>query len=227
MSLSRRGPRGGAESHSDLYQGMNIDPEFRNASAWSLGQWYEVCFELNERQLPIALNTIWRHPRLQGPWQRPEELTEQASRLLEVPRPQPGVYLYGLLRLSHEIWLACETVPVGVRDGCDLCLALPVTLLRRPLAVHEPIHESSNPWRKLVDQVLVEVADAVFASTRFDFASLGEEAGCVSPNSKTVIAEDLERGGLLLSPELRTSVRSGAKGIALPSGLLWFPERYA
>ena len=204
---------------------MTIDPEFRNPAAWSQGQWYEICFELSDRQLPIALDAIWRHPRLHGPWQRPQELTEPWHRLLEIPHPQPGVDLYGLLTLSDGVSLACQTVPVDIEDGCDLCLALPVTLLGRFISVGEPIHECPNPWRKLVDEVLMEVADAVYARTRFEFASLGEEAGSLSPTSKNLTAEDLQRGGLLLSPELCSRVDPGARGKPLPSGLLWFPER--
>ncbi len=197
-----------------------------------LGSFYELAIEYHpvgdDRRLLAGIRAAWASPYLSGSRPAPygPEQPEPESDSLE---PDGLNSRYGVLRVTERISVGCMTLTIretlSGREGSDwLDICIPTGMLRLAFPVRYPLLREENPWLTGVDTVLLGVADAVYRSSAFDLAIIGEEASGVLKASE-VTREHLTRGGLLVPPHLSRLLRPHADAITLPSGVLWFPPQ--
>ena len=217
---------------------------YTNDANWT-GVRYDLCVLFlsggsSERPLHI-LKTLWKHPSLSGPWLKREDYPESTrtvklgSAAAEQQRPLPHT-LYGILTLPGNRTVGCDSSWLSGNGADVLVFGIPTGLLGTVFRFDYSWHIKTNPWVKLLDHTLVELADAVYKEIPFDGAVACEEAGSLfsSKNSLTSnrvgafltprVEEQAEGGALLLSPKLYTQLNLTASYKTLPSGLRWLAQ---
>jgi hypothetical protein len=187
-----------------------------------------------QERLDDAWRAIWRRPELDGPYVRRDVEPGDQARL----DPRAGArrgFVYGTARTptGHLVPCSCfATTGSPPTVLAEVTVTLPQTVEPAPEPVHAaavvfgmpldvlaPLHGSESmpnvyrePWMRMIDEWLVEIARDVFSTAPFEFAEVGEEvfvAGDelfprehVEGRDGTLLPD--ERGNLLWKPH-RTS----------------------
>ena len=196
------------------------------------GSFYELAIEYHpvgdDSRLLEAISSAWAAPYLIGPWYRQEDHGEPAP--VPTSLESEGLNrLYGLLRVTEDTSVGCMILTVretlrgdSGSDWLDLCI--PMGMLNLVLAVHYPLLHLDNPWLTRVDDVLLNIAESVYRASPFDLAIIDEEASDLAYASD-LSHEHLLAGGILLPAASADKFTTQIEGLALPSGLRWFPRR--
>jgi hypothetical protein len=193
------------------------------------GGFYELAIEYvpkgDDERLLKAIAAIWGSPLLTGPWQDRNQFGE-ASFLPDSLEFDSDNHLYGVLELPNRQSLGCLTVLVRESDDSDstdrVDFCIPTGMLDLVFPVSYPLARSDNPWMKLIDPILLSLAERVYQASPFDMASIGEEVSG-NPRRSTLSESTLVHGGIVLPSAFAKTFAASNAAIALPSGLHWFP----
>src|SRR5262245_20835463 len=177
-------------------------PETWHGSAFELGLEYRSTAE--DGLFVRAVETLWRHPAVIGPWPSPEEYG-RPIRIAPDLLPRDGMLsLYGVLKLPDGREAACSSFMVRANDHPDsLSFGLPSGMLERLFPVsHNPMGVRGNPWLRGIEGLLVGIAVWVYGVAPFELAGRGEEAAAVGPDAAKLTREMLSHGGYILPDEL-------------------------
>lgn len=210
--------------------------EYANRNNW-LGSFYELGIEYpagsDAGRVMGATRALWRHPLLEGPLAGPYS-GQPASTFVALPSVIENMSpLYGLLHLPDNRAVGCLTMilnpgddPIEVaaaKHATSVMLSIPTGMLSLAYPVEYPIDGTTNPWIDEFERVLVDIAESIYRVAPFDLAVIGEEAAALAVDADALTADELERGGYLLSPHLAHGLKSQRVPEILPSGLLRFP----
>jgi hypothetical protein len=205
-------------------------------------QWYGSFYELgmaypphaDEQILMPALQMLWQHPLLTGPFVGPYSAPAPALQATGLPTGLGGLSTqYGLLGVPQRRAIGCHVTVVMRPHSAPLdetasdrtawlILAIPTGMLELAYRVQYPIVGATNPWIPEFERHLVGIAETVYQSVPFDLAVIGEEATALADTEHELTAERLAQGGYLVSPRLAARLRSQRMPETLPTGLLWF-----
>lgn len=160
----------------------------------------------------VATRVLWAQPQLQGPWEVPDP-----SRITGPAEAPTG---FGLLSLPGGQSLPCEIDLIPELHGDWLDLSLPLGMVETAFSGHPTA--TGQPWREVVNSVLVQIAEAIFREVPFNVALIGEAVSNFTDEHR-FRAEHLARGGILLSPQFCEQAGVRQPAVILPSGLRWFP----
>jgi hypothetical protein len=198
-----------------------MDPiSFAAPENWN-GPSYELAISLlhdtvGRDAVPRAARILWAQPQLQGPWLARSDYPDP----LKVTNPREALTGCGLVSLPDGQRLGCEVVLIPEREGDWLDLCLPLGMVEAAFEVR--YERAFEPWMGAVNQVFVQVADAIFHEVPFNLALIGEEVSG-STDEHRFRVKDLESAGFLLSPEFCRQAGVTGTAVILPSGLRWFP----
>ncbi len=136
----------------------------------------------------------------------------------------PEQHHYGLIRLPGTAPIGCLSAIVREDAGAEWVeLGIPMGMLDLVFQVRHPLYPKPNPWMPIVDHVLLEIAEHVYAEAPFDLAALGEEAGAVV-DPAALTAADLPGSDLLVPESRLAGLGNSGGGQARLHGLWWFPN---
>lgn len=190
----------------------------------------------SRERLAAAWRAVWSRQELDGPYARRDVEPVDQPRLDALPGAKRG-FAYGVARTptGHAVPCSCfastgsppevlaevsVTLPASALD-CSVPELRPAASLvfGLPLERLAPLHGSESlpyvyrePWMRIIDEWLVEIARDVFAAAPFEFAEVGEEV--------------FVAGDELLPPE-RVDGREGILLAGEGGNLVWRPHRVA
>lgn len=156
-------------------------------------------------------------PQLEGPWEDRRWYPDPAK----LTDPSRALRGYGLLSLPDGRTIACEADVIPDQYCAWLDLSIPMAMVE---AVLGSDGEASNSWTTTVNNVLLQIADAIFREVPFNLALIGESVSGFTDDLRFK-REHLERGGYLLSPSFCKQAGLADSGVVLASGLRWLPPR--
>ncbi len=211
-----------------------MDPRaFRDQENW-LGSFYELAIEYapygDDERLLHAQRALWSAPSLDGPYEFTFEPSDQPLRLMSLPTsigPTDVYSLHGVLHLSRGRSLGVKSVTIREEDRSDwLVFCVPLGMLELVYPhIEYPLKRAANPWMDEVDQVLLEIAESVYAAEPFDLALMGEEVSGVYSVSE-VSARGLPGGGFLTSAHVASRIDSDTPSNVMSNGLRYFLPTY-
>lgn len=212
--------------------------EYESGDNWA-GTYYELSIEYapggdDARVLP-ALHALWHTSLLSGPVAGPyrEGTSHDVFAPVELPTslcPEGGDTLYGLFHLPPYRPIGCLSTLTrldsleGEEQSSDwLSFCIPTGMLDLAFDVAYPILPSTNPWMAEVDRALIGIAESIYRASPFHVAVIGEEAAALAVDEADLTAEELARGGYLVSTSVVTRIAPRSPSIPLAHGLHWFP----
>ncbi|MBT9587396.1 hypothetical protein IV102_28905 [bacterium] len=106
-----------------------------------------------------------------------------------------------------------------------LVLDAPGGTLRKLFRVAPQMHSPANQvWRDPLTRLYWDIAEVIYRLSPFAVAGWGEEAGAITATEDNLTLKDLERGGYLISSQLRSRLGPGRQGTPLSSGLILMEE---
>jgi len=174
-------------------------PQYFTANDTWNGGFYELCMEFyppSNQRLFAALQTIWKHPVLDGCYlDSSKEPTEQIRVSPLENLIEGGNHLYGLVTLPNAIQVACGTVQVREVNGSDwLDFYIPMGALATAYDVQAfPFERDKgmhDDWRKELDNLLHEIGNFIFTSFPFEIGLIGHEC------SGAAYAQDIIQQGI-------------------------------
>ena len=201
-------------------------PETWHGSAFDLGLEYRPTAE--DQLFLRAVETLWRHPALTGPWPRREEYGNSIQITPDMLPRDSTLSLYGVLRLPDGREAACSSFVVRPNDEPDsLSFGLPSGMLERLFPVsHNPMGVKGNPWLREIEDMLADIAAWVYGVAPFELAVLGEEAAAIGPDAAKLTHEILSYGGFILPDELWRRLSPAVEARPLAHGLRHVPLNY-
>lgn len=213
-------------------------PEFESLNNWA-GSYYELSIEYapggDDGRLLSALQALWHHPLLAGPFIGPyvDGTPHDVFAPVALPSALPaegGPGLYGHLTIPNDRAVGCLSALTrlgsleGEERGSDwLCFCIPMGMMELAFDITYPLLPSTNPWTTDIDHVLMDIAESIYHISPFDVAVIGEEAAAMSHGEGELTAKDLTQGGYLVSTALFDKLKRQIPSIRLASGLHWFP----
>lgn len=170
-------------------------------------------------EMPDAVRKLWTHPALTGPWHdRAAFLTPTINSF--------DIQLFGLITIDGYEPIGCLSIVIPDIDDW-LYLEIPYRMLQHIENVQFSFIPKDNPWIRVVDALLVDIANDIFSEHAFDLALIGDwPSGLTYENGKLTIEQmDISDGGLLLSPLLWEQFQPKVEEVILSSGLHWLIRR--
>jgi hypothetical protein len=201
-------------------------PETWHGSSFELGLEYR---STGEDQLFVrAVETLWRHPALTGPWPSREEDGQSIQITPDMLPRDSMLWLYGLIKLRDGREVACSSFVVRPNGEPDsLSFGLPGGMLERLFPVsYNPMGVKGNPWLREIEDLLADIAAWVYGVAPFELALLGEEAAAVGPDVAKLTREMLSYGGYILPDALWRRLDPAVEARPLAHGLRHVPLNY-
>jgi hypothetical protein len=192
------------------------------------GSYYELAIEYcpvgDDQQLLKAVQAFSEIPCLTSLWFERTSFGGPPDMLQSLER-FGGPTLYGLLEVDQSQRIGCLLKIIREQDGSDwLDFSIPTGMLELVFDVDYPLLVGNNPWIPQVDQILLDIAEAVYQSSPFNLAIIGEEvSGFVTANKIT--PDYLERGGYIVPQDIMRRFRQVPPSVRLNDDLQWFPIR--
>ncbi|WP_433930044.1 hypothetical protein AB3662_39700 [Sorangium cellulosum] len=181
------------------------------------GSYFELALEIgpagDDSRAKRALEALWQHPALLGPWERKDGFGSDP--IMPVLHPSP---LVGCLRFD-DVELGCLSYFVREEPGSDwLDLSIPTGMLEAAYRVSYPLDAETDPWLVRLERLLATIGARIFEVEPFQLGLLGEEASGASSASELTV-EECERGGLLVPLQLWESRGSRRASELIAPGL--------
>lgn len=202
------------------------NPDTWRAFEFELGLEYRSTAD--DQRLVRAVEQLWRHSRLTGPWPSREEYGHSVHITPDM-LPRDGMLsLYGLLELFDGRKAACSAWVVRPADGSDsLSLGLPGGMLERLFPVaYNPMSVKRNPWLGEIERLFADIAEWVYNTAPFELAVLGECASALAVDAAELTPEALVPGGFILPDELWRRLEPAVESRPLSHGLRHIPLNY-
>jgi hypothetical protein len=203
------------------------EEEFTRKENW-YGQCYELAIDYSENAsdavLVPALRALWSSPLMHGPFEGPyasRGAGVRDARILTTLQSEDPITQYGIIELSNGKSVGCKFI-YGSFPWFILCI--PAGMLDLVYTLSYPLDfEANQLWMSQVNEVLLSIAQHICVAAPFDLAVIGEEAGAVSAQVTNITAEQLERGGCLISSALFRRLQPRGNWESLEQGLLRKP----
>jgi hypothetical protein len=143
---------------------------------------YELYIEFDGRdtqRLSAALDALWRHPRLDGPYDNHASRFSEQQKVLPSSGIDPDVpvHRYGTVQLCSGERVPCGSVAHIWPDHDDaLTLYVPAGVIDQLGRDIDQPPPADMVWFDMVDETLAEVAEAVFSASAFEVATIGHGA---------------------------------------------------
>ncbi|WP_434045827.1 MULTISPECIES: hypothetical protein [Sorangium] len=185
------------------------------------GSYFELALEIgpagDDSRAKRALETLWQHPALLGPWERKDEFGSDP--MVPVLHHSP---LLGCLRFD-DVELGCLSWFVREEAGSDwLDLSIPSGMLEAAYGLSYPLDAQTDPWLVRLERLLATIGARIFEVEPFQLGLLGEEASGASSASELTV-EECEQGGLLVPLQLWESYGSRRAPELIAPGLAFVP----
>lgn len=209
---------------------MNAD-FFSNFHEWS-GGYYELSVEYhpvgNNSRVNKALTALCKMECFWDIWADKKE--EQKLLLcLPITIEEDSVrQFYGALACPHssQVELPCVITVCRVEGQSDwLDIAIPQAAFERVYQSKYPLTLELNPWLKQINELLVQVAETIYASAPFHLAMIGEEISGYT-NGQQITAETVQKGIFLLPSALQERLGLNEDGMELSNDLKLFPKNF-
>ena len=195
---------------------------FLRDDSWH-GSFLELSIELgptgNDARAAQALQALWTHPALRGPWSRRSDFS--------TPPVEPkldATSLMGCLQVADGIEVGCLSFLVREDAGDDwLDLSIPTGMLELMFSVSYPLDTATNPWLSSVENLLAAIGARVFTVVPFRLGLLGEEASGSCSASQLTVAH-CERGGVLVPMSRWEELQPARTPEELTPGLAYAPH---
>ncbi|WP_437726967.1 hypothetical protein [Sorangium sp. So ce861] len=186
------------------------------------GSYFELALEIgpagDDSRAKRALEALWQHPALLGPWEREDEFGSDP--IVPVLHPSP---LLGCLRFD-DVELACMSWFIREEAGSDwLDLSIPTGMLEAAYGASSPLDAQKDPWLVRLERLLATIGARIFEVEPFQLGLLGEEVSGASSASDLTV-EECEWGGLLVPLQLWESCGSRRAPELIAPGLAFIPS---
>ena len=200
--------------------------------------WYGGSYDLVIKYFPLgddqrllkAFQAFYDIPCLSGFWFDKNSFGRPPDMLHSFDRDRMASRC-GLIEVAQSQPVAWSAYLPREPDGSDwygsdwLVFGIPVGMLDLVFDISYPITRNDNPWLPQVDQIYVDIATAVYQSSPFDLAIIGEEA-FVFRSWKKITPDELEIGGYILPGEKAGRFRQLPPSVSLNDDLRWFPPTW-
>ncbi|AGP35346.1 hypothetical protein SCE1572_12935 [Sorangium cellulosum So0157-2] len=200
-----------------IWTGMDRSTYLRE-DLW-LGAYFELALEIgpagDDRRAKRALEALWQHPALRGPWEREDAFGSDPI----VPVLHPSSLL-GCLRFDG-VELGCMSWLIREESGSDwIDLSIPTGMLEAAFGASYPLDPQKDAWLVRLERLLATIGARIFEVEPFQLGLLGEEASGVS-SAPDLTVEECELGGLLVPLQLWESRGSRRASELIAPGLVF------
>lgn len=207
---------------------------FLHPDNWSGGPTYDLAIAWppgSDQQILSAIVALWRAPGIAGPWRSPSHYPE-LSPIATTFNRETGISDYGLLTLADGTGIGCiiytvqDEYPTADSDWDWLFVGIYRGMQERAFDfVYADRLRKVNPWLESIDARYLAIADCIFETAPFSFATIDFEGFALFDRRDDILTELYKYGMGCLLPYINPWKRRTEGWLERPSGLRWLPSR--
>ncbi|WP_010095594.1 hypothetical protein [Ornithinibacillus scapharcae] len=199
--------------------------EYNSPENW-IGGYYELSIEFHpcgdDQRINKALRSLDKSPFFTGLWRERTDYQQSPASLPIIIEENSVSPFYGALHISDGKLLPCCISVIRVPEESDwLDISIPLASLELFYPFNYPLTKELNPWLSQVDELLINLAETIFAQSPFDLAFVGEEITGAT-DQESITSDFVEKCITILPKQLQEKLQLQSNSKLLSNELKLF-----